>query len=113
MLGVRSGTMFEDSNSDVIIERLGEIRKRRRFTWIVLFLYMPVVLLASALFGDVVTPYVAFSWMGFFVFAGARVDWCRCPRCGEKFHSARYWHNPWTRKCLHCKLPLRGYEHSV
>jgi hypothetical protein len=91
---------------DVIGEGLEEIRRRRRFVWIVFFLFIPVVLLAHVLFGDLVARYVGLSWMGLFAFVGMRVGWSRCPSCGERFHSTGYWHNPWTQKCLHCRLHL-------
>jgi hypothetical protein len=34
-----------------------------------------------------------------------RITEFRCPRCGKKFFLGDYYHNGFTRKCLHCRLP--------
>ncbi len=62
--------------------------------------------------GNVAVPYIAIAWLGLFVFAGMRVGWCKCPRCGNRFHSTRFWHNPWTQKCLHCQTfeGIQGFD---
>jgi hypothetical protein len=47
---------------------------------------------------------VAGLWMVAFLVAGIRVQLFRCPRCHQWFF-AKWYSNPFTRKCLHCGLP--------
>lgn len=35
----------------------------------------------------------------------------RCPRCGQLFHLYLFWFRVFSKKCVHCGLPLRaGFE---
>jgi hypothetical protein len=92
---------------DSIRAGLEEIRGRRRVLWVVFWTYVPVMVLLYQLLGSWVFPWVAFAWMALLGVAGIRVTLSRCPRCGEGFHWGVGRHNSWTRKCLHCGLPLR------
>ncbi|MGB6430189.1 MAG: hypothetical protein WBF06_06360, partial [Candidatus Acidiferrales bacterium] len=40
-----------------------------------------------------------------FVVAAFRLQRFRCPRCGELFFAAAYYHNVFASRCLHCELP--------
>lgn len=102
----RIQTMHPNSEGTMIASGLEDIRRRRRVVWIVFFLYLPVVALADLIFTNAVAPYVAGFWMAVFGISGFRVWSSRCPRCGERFHTTNWWHNCWTRRCLHCQLSV-------
>jgi len=89
---------------------LHAIRRRRRLTWIVFLLFGPVVWLTAARFGSHGALYAALLSMAIFATANALVHQSKCPRCGRPFHTTGGWHNPWTRKCLHCQLRLDSFE---
>jgi hypothetical protein len=36
-----------------------------------------------------------------------RLAFTECPRCRGYYHW-KLWSDPWTKKCLHCRLPLNG-----
>jgi hypothetical protein len=40
-----------------------------------------------------------------FIIAAIRLQKFRCPRCGELFFAAAYYHNVFAARCLHCELP--------
>jgi hypothetical protein len=92
---------------------LARIRARRRRVWLVFFLYIPVVLvvyfvvyLAGAPFE--VVPATAIAWMLLYAVVIFMAGYSRCPRCHGYFHIRRFWwHNPFARSCLNCRLPLR------
>lgn len=105
--------MLTHNHSGAIAKGLEEIRRRRRSVWIVFFLYFPVVGVAFAISqSEHVAMGVAFAWAALYLFAGIRVDVSKCPRCGRRFHRKRYFANPWSGKCLHCGLRLRGEAHA-
>ena len=35
-----------------------------------------------------------------------RLAFTECPRC-QGFYHYNWWLDPWTQKCLHCRLPLK------
>jgi len=39
-----------------------------------------------------------------FFLASRRLNRFKCPRCHEEFFTT-FWHNPFARRCVHCKLP--------
>lgn len=93
---------------DAIEAGLAEIRRRRLFLWVVFLLYLPVVGGFGAIVHDPILIFcLAVSWMALFAFAGWRVSQSRCPRCSNPFHRRVLYHNIFTRRCLHCKQPLR------
>ena len=106
---------------DVSIEAaLAEIRRRRRQIWALWLGYIPAMVLLAIPIRLLVPVHsqetalmiAALAWMALFAGATVRVGWVRCPRCGERFHERRkwgigLWHNPWSRRCLNCHLPLR------
>ena len=83
--------------------------KRRRLTTAVLFLgYLPGVALIAVSAREVesVAKTTALIWIGLF---GAATGWLslfRCPRCNKLFASSWTLQNPFTRRCLHCGLPV-------
>jgi hypothetical protein len=48
---------------------------------------------------------LGFAWMLAFGVFGIRAGNFRCPRCGNKFFSTRWYQNSWSFKCVHCGLP--------
>ena len=96
------------SDREHYAEALTDIRRRRRLLSILFLGYIPAVMALAQLVRSVMT--VVFGWMALVAVAGLRVEWARCPRCGNHFHSTVFWHNPWTRRCLHCRLHVRADE---
>jgi len=90
---------------------LEEIRRWRRFVWIVFSLYIPVVMIIFFVFRSAqLTMGAALGWMGLCALAGIRASLSRCPRCGKRYHYKRPVSIPWTSKCLHCGLRLKTKE---
>jgi hypothetical protein len=105
--------------SDQEVAGLAKIRKRRAQMWAAFFAYMPAVLLvaytaqALGLHDERIVVLTALGWMGLFAVTIVRAGWALCPRCGKRFSQRMYrglfayWSNPFNRKCLNCKLPLK------
>jgi hypothetical protein len=97
---------------------LAEIRRHRRVAWLLTLGFVPGgVLLSIALnllfHSDVLTVLGAGAWFGLGVVANLRVSQSKCPRCGQRFHKGRWWSNPWTSRCMTCRLHLRADEGAV
>jgi len=45
------------------------------------------------------------GWMLAFIVASLRLTLFKCPRCHEWFFTTLMSHNPFARRCVHCKLP--------
>ncbi len=43
-------------------------------------------------------------WFVASIITAYRVSWFRCPRCGQRFFEALWYHNGFARRCLHCGL---------
>jgi hypothetical protein len=83
-----------------------ELRRRWRFFWFVFLAYLPLGGFFMVL--NAFDPlYFALPWMGLFVIAGARLGFFRCPSCEKLAFQTSFWHNPFSRRCLHCGLQLR------
>ena len=72
---------------------------------------VPFVLVAGYLVhlpDDFVAPYVLAAVVyGVLLLAySLRLAFTECPRCHGFFHY-NWWLDPWTQKCLHCRLPLK------
>ncbi len=91
----------------LVTSGLLEIRRRRRHVWIV-FATFPLVASFATWAAPAATPYVLGLWMGAFAISATRAGNARCPRCGNWYSRRRGGRNPWTQRCLHCALPLRG-----
>src|SRR5271157_3457985 len=85
-------------------------RKRRNMFLFAFLGYVPIVFVIAMaterLFHNI-TPasVVAIGWMIFFAVAGIRYQTFRCPRCGKWFFAKWWYHNIFTRRCVHCGLP--------
>ena len=78
--------------------------------WVLFILVGPVVWLTDAVLGSQAVLYLVIAWLGLFAIANARVHLSKCPRCRQRYHEKDWFHNPWTRRCLHCKLELDAFE---
>ena len=87
-----------------------DLTKRRRLFWGIFLGYVPGVALLcfvigrplSALTGGEPCLWIAFCWLLAFTIAAIYLQQFRCPRCGSAFFRTWWWHNPFSRKCLHC-----------
>ena len=109
---VRPINIMTQKYNDIIQQGIIEIKNRRRWTWIVFFIYIPIVFAMYLITNsEIFAIATAITWMILFAICSIRVAIIRCPRCGKRFHQYRsgiLWvSNPWTRKCLHCGLKLK------
>jgi hypothetical protein len=96
---------------------LAEIRRRRAWMWAVFFGFFPVVIFAGFVIsrfrpgpeGEATTAIVAVIWMALYAIVATWAGLSRCPRCGGRFDWGPFGVvNPFTQRCLHCRLPLRA-----
>jgi hypothetical protein len=93
-----------------------ESKRRRNQAWFAFIGYVPITfafaLLTPKLF-HAEKPVLVFVilWMMFFAIAGVRYSIFPCPRCGKSFFSTWLYH--FTRRCVHCKLPLYSAKEDV
>ncbi len=87
---------------------LKKIRKRRRYLWLVIMVYLPAMMVALESPNYRTWAAVVFSvWIVLLIIAVAFACVIRCPRCGECFHT----HGPTFlpfRRCLHCALHINA-----
>ena len=107
--------MTENQPTDPIEYQPGlkKIRKRRRVLWLVVFAYLPAMMLAldSPNYKTWVT-FVFISWIIILITAVVFACIVRCPRCGECFHT----HGPTFlpfRRCLHCALHVNADKRAA
>lgn len=67
--------------------------------------FVLVSLLDLFLDSDALFAVVAVPWMVAFFVVGMRLARFRCPRCGKPFMRTWWYHNGFTRHCVHCGLP--------
>lgn len=90
-------------------EQWDEYKKRRRIFILVWLLYLPVAggiaLFFKKMFGseELILP-VVFAWMVFFLIAGLRMTFWKCPKCGNSFFFKFSEINIFPQKCVHCGL---------
>jgi hypothetical protein len=87
---------------------LKKIRKRRRFLWVVILAYLPVMWTTLRLTGSFnVTAAVFVVWIILLCVFATFAACARCPGCGNYFHM----HGMTfllLRKCLHCQLHINA-----
>jgi hypothetical protein len=98
--------MDQDSDYEPLWE---DYRRRRRWKLVLFLSYVPVVgafaLLVVHLHApEALIPASAICGMVAFAVAQVRVASWRCPRCREAFFRARWYHNGFAKKCVHCGL---------
>lgn len=86
------------------------IRVRQRRMGYVLLGLVPFVLAAGypgSLPSAAITPLIAaaVAYGALLLAYGFRLAFTECPRC-HGFYHWKLWSDPWTKKCLHCRLPL-------
>ena len=91
------------------------IRVRQRRFGTILWGFAPLVLFAVYLGQQPSASETAF-FIGTAAAYGAvllaysfRLAFTECPRC-NKFYHLNWWADPWTKRCLHCGLPLHTEE---
>ena len=92
---------------------LADIRRRRRYMWVLLLGFLPFGVLVSLLpISDSLVPWLAFGWLGVFAIASIRSNLSKCPRCGRNYHQFMIVFIPWSNKCGSCGLALNGGQHA-
>ena len=84
--------------------------RRRRNAFIGAVASYAVLLALVALFprDNLLAAYwwiVAMPLFGWFIVAGFRLTYWRCPRCNKPFFTRLFWGNLFAHRCLHCGLP--------
>jgi len=87
---------------------LVRIRRRRRFLWFVLIIYLPAMWTTQQITRSFQASLpVFFGWFLLLLFAAAVSAAARCPRCGNYFH-VNGLVLLYLRKCLHCQLHINA-----
>jgi len=87
---------------------LKKIRKRRRFLWGVMLVYLPAMWMTLRLTGSFeVAAAVFVAWIILFCIFATIAACARCPGCGNYFHMNGMTFLP-LRKCLHCQLHINA-----
>ena len=81
------------------------LRIRRAVSWGLLLLYLPGLVLWRLLPpGGGIEP--GFAWFSAVVVGLIWHGLFRCPRCGRLFNWSGVFRNPFTSKCLNCRIRL-------
>jgi hypothetical protein len=91
---------------------LRKIRHLRRWLWVLLLIFIPLVWLTIILAQSRwVTMVIVMVWVAAVVRCASRAAFSHCPRCCNYFHATAgtpsFW-NLLARRCTHCGLPLRS-----
>ena len=93
--------------------KLSQIRRWRMYGWIFLFSYPFAPIIAGVITdSDNAAITVAILWFVMTGICGFKACMSNCPRCGNRFFEKKWYSNPFARKCLHCKLSLKGDSNS-
>jgi len=84
-----------------------EYQKRNVLFWGLFAGYIPVVVIVGIPLGRVfdfkeMPGLIALAWMLAFGIVGIYRTMWKCPRCHKRFYYKWWYHNAFTRKCLHC-----------
>lgn len=106
------GCMEQQTSYQVNWDRL---RRLYRLEWIYFLLYFPGVAIVGFSLARLFHSQVPFmlTWVAYVIgsiILGNRLMAFRCPRCGKPFFQARWFHNSFTRRCVHCNLPKWSIE---
>jgi hypothetical protein len=90
-------------------EAAKKIRIRRRFAFILFLFFVPAVSVIDTLFdSDVISIPFGLTYFAVTGLLFISLAFSKCPRCKKFFFSTWFWSNPFTNKCLHCGLRLKG-----
>lgn len=82
------------------------IRRRRRYFFVTILAYMPLMWLSHSFFPNFRSMVITFViWVGILFVTAFYSALARCPRCGNYFHM----HGMtlmYLRRCLHCQLHI-------
>ncbi len=99
---------FADVEVEELHSGLLKIRQRRRFLWLLILAYVPLMMLALAAADAQWVVVAAFAaWLLLLILAVALMALVRCPRCGHCFHMSGYLFRP-VRSCFECGLHLNA-----
>jgi hypothetical protein len=102
------GLLHKDEPEDwaVLGRGLARIRRRRRFLWFLLIVYLPTMWTAQRITGSFqgALP-VFFGWFLLLLIAAGVSAAARCPRCGNYYH-VNGLILLYLRRCLHCQLHI-------
>ena len=88
------------------------MRFRRLLLWIVIFAYLPAMMIALGSVDYRKWGAIVFgSWIVLLTLSVGFACLARCPRCGELYHT----HGPTflpLRRCLHCSLHIKADKKS-
>ena len=92
-----------------INSKLLKIRKIRRNSWLIFLSFLPATAISFKL-ADFYSFFrsIPFIWLGSWAYTIYKIQSFKCPSCGLPFHYKEKLSNPWARKCINCKLPLKG-----
>lgn len=100
--------MDDGNTTETFKPALSLIRRRRKYFFATILLYMPAILTVQKISPKYRTIGIAIGIWIFIVFVTAlRSAVTRCPRCGNYFHM----HGMtllYMRKCLHCQLHINA-----
>lgn len=89
-------------------EALRTIRRWRSRVGAILVAVLPVLWIVTRLNApQLLFSIVATGLMLAFTICCVGAGLAKCPRCRKPFHRRGLWHDPGTRECLNCGLPLR------
>lgn len=95
---------------------LRKIRIARLFSYILFFGFVPVSMLFISL--DFPVPFSLIPYGILFLLVSSYAALQKCPRCGEFFFwnmdkSVLGYRNPFTNKCLNCKVSIKNNQNST
>jgi heme A synthase len=84
------------------------IRRRRKYLFSVILLYVPAMWLIHSVSPAISTMLTAFViWVAMLMTTCMMAAVCKCPRCGNYFH-VHGMTMLFLRKCLHCQLHINA-----
>lgn len=87
---------------------LKKVRSRRWLLWLVIFIYIPALIIAMGigLPGGIMGK-LFFVWVALLCVAVGMATVVKCPQCGNTFHTNGPTFLP-VRKCVHCGLAVNA-----
>lgn len=96
---------------EALREGLRKVRSRRWLLWLIIFVYIPglVVAMGVGLPGSIMSK-LFFLWVALLCVAVGMATVVKCPQCGNTFHTNGPTFLP-VRKCVHCGLAVNADKH--
>ena len=98
----------QQHTSDSLAQGLKQIRNRRWLMWVVIFAYLPGLLITLELQATTsVMSWLFALWVLLLCIVVGLATVVKCPRCDKPFHTNGPTFLP-VRKCVHCWLHLKA-----